>query len=406
MLYPPLMRFFSRLTLAALFTFLSLTSAFAQQAFEAGYLIDRAGKRNEVNILNEDWRFNPAEILIRRGADEATVSVPTKALKEFGIYDRARYINLEVAIEKSSTSSSNLSATAPIARMERVLLRVEVEGDANLYSYLAPQVSKYFLSVDGGKPRQLIYTRTLVGGGTVSEARTYIRQLNTHLSCGQVPAIKETLKYSLKAIKQAVMDYNGCTSGGSSVVYENAIPGAKSFYVTVLPGAYYADFKLIQTSSNAAITDLQNRWSPRLGVDIEFVPPFAGNKMSVLFRPSLYRFSSSGPYFPSNGNTKVEVSYSALDLPFAVRYYSFLQEELKLFTTAGFGVTVPIDQAFQIEQSTYSLDGRVSLALDLGVRYRDRYSLSLGYEKDGDGLVGLEFAAKASGFRVMMGYTL
>ncbi len=152
------------------------TSLSAQQTFEPGYLIDAAGQRSEVLILNRDWRYHPAEIEVIRGQDADATRITTESLEEFGIDGKARYVNREVVIEKSSVEGLSPPDTIPVPQRERVLLRVEVEGEATLYSYLAPRVSKYFLAVGDGEPAALTYHRSLLENG----------QLSVRLRCGGI----------------------------------------------------------------------------------------------------------------------------------------------------------------------------------------------------------------------------
>ena len=394
-------------TVRLLLTFLGLcfaAGATAQQSFEPGYVVDATGQRSEVYILNEDWRFNPTEITIRKAEDQEPFTLATRSLAEFGIGDKARYVHYTLAIEKSATQTSRLSMAAPIAKTERVLLRVEVAGAASLYSYLTMTAKKYFLGVGEMVPTQLIFTRTLVGGGGVSESRAFVQQLRTQLACDDNVPVDEQLKYSLQAIKPLVIMYNSCVSGHSQV-YENETPGARSFYLTLLPGVYATDFKLLTAGNGTPITDMRNSVVPRLGVDLEYVLPFGGNKLALLARPSYYRFSSSGPYFPVEG-TIAEVAYSALDLPISFRYYSFLNQDLKLFGTLSLGITVPMDRYNNVEDPVFEMDARTSFATEFGLRLQDRWGLSVAYEHNGNGLISRAYTTRTPGVRMMLGYTL
>ncbi len=393
---------FARYFLACLF--LITSTAYAQQTFEAGYVIDSGGRRTEVAILNEDWRFNPDEIVVRKSPGAEPVHLPTESLQEFSIPGRVRYVNREVVIEKSPTASSQLSTAAPVARKERVLLRVEVEGPADLYSYLAPQVTKFFLAVGGRDPSQLIYTRYLREDGKVAEADTYRRQLAVHLACGAA-ADYARVRYQLPDLRARVVAFNDCAADGS-VVYHNAVPGAKSFYLTILPGLYGTHFRWVSESEGTVIAETPRNLVARLGVDVEFILPFGGNKFAVLARPSYYQFTASGTVSDPTSSSTFSVSYHALDLPFSVRYYSFLSERMRLFGTGSLGTTVPFGEVELDQRELFRMQGTISLAAEIGLRYGDRFLLALGYEKSGSTLFDVGFSTRTSGYRLMVGYSL
>ncbi|PPK84685.1 hypothetical protein CLV84_3847 [Neolewinella xylanilytica] len=378
---------------------------FTQDAYAPGYLIDRNGKREEVQILQKDWRYNPSEIQIRRGNDQECISVPTEALREFSIPGKSRYVNFEVAIEKSSVSRTTRETTPPMQQVERVLLRVEVEGKAGMYSYLAPKVKKYFLSLDSGLPKQLVYTITRAPDGSISESRTFVRQLDRLLACDGNFSVPSELKYRIAELREVILDYNSCMEGGSRTVYENIPPATKPYRITLLQGIYRTDFKLIEREDNSVRVNSENRTVLRLGVEAEYVTPYAENMLSVLFRPSYYHFYASG-YASAPEASQFVMDYSAFDLPLAVRYYRSVREDIKAYATGGIGVIVPFGELYENGQQVLKLKSRLSATADIGVRYRDQWSLAIGYEAQGNGLGGEALRSSTSGLQITTGYTL
>ncbi len=378
---------------------------FAQKTYEPGYLIDGNGKREAVQILNKDWRYNPAEIQVRRTADQEHITVPTEALREFGIDGKARYINRHVAIEKSSVSRTTRNTTRPVQKVERVLLRVEVEGNASLYSYRAPRVTKYFLTLDDGQFTQLIYTVHRAADGSLAETRTFVRQFQRLLTCDGSFSVGTDLEYKLAALKDVVTAYNACASGGAQTVYGTETSTGKSFHFTLQPGFYYTDYKLISTGNNERILDSENRLALRLGIAAEYVLPYGANTFSVLFRPSYYRFSAPAA-LPEPSESEYRMEYAAFDLPVALRAYHFLQKDVKVFATGGVGVIVPFGELYENGNEVYKMKGMLATNIEVGVRYRGQYNLAIGYEAQGNSLLSETLRIRTSGLRITTGYTL
>ncbi|WP_116108458.1 hypothetical protein [Lewinella sp. IMCC34191] len=380
-------------------------AGFAQKTYEPGYLIDGSGKREAVEILNKDWRHNPAEILVRRTADQEPITVPTQALREFGIDGKARYINRHVAIEKSSVSRSTRSTTRPVQEVERVLLRVEVEGNASLYSYLAPRVNKYFISLDDSQFTQLVYTVHRASDGNLTETRTFVRQLDRMLACGNAFSVPSDLKYQLDDLRDIVSAYNTCAYAGPHTIYENEPARENSFLVTLQPGIYHTDFKLTDRENHERIVDSKNRSVLRLGVETEYMFSYGGHTLSAIFRPSYYRFSGHATPTESPESEYI-MEYAALDLPVALRYHHPLQEDINVFATGGIGLLAPFGKLHENGQELSKMKGTLSACAEVGVRYRGLYNLAIGYEAHGNTLPGESLSARTSGLRITTGYTL
>ena len=391
-------------TLLLLF-FSLVTSVSAQKAFESGYLIDGSGRRREVSIRNEDWRFHPTKIEYRLPGDSLASIIKTASLREFGIDGKARYVNLPVLIEKSSTEQGHLPTEAPVPQTETTLLRVEVEGEATLYSYLAARVQKLFLSIDGQAPGQLLHTRVLVEPGRVAENNLFQTQLAAHLDCGAVGTIDPQLRYDLRRIKRLVMDYNDCAGGGSEVVYSNEHADHRAFRLTLLAGVFNGSYR-IKNEQGSIIADLEKQYDLRVGVDFEFIPPFGNDKFSVLVRPSYYAFRADNASSQHPNELPASTAYHALTIPFALRYYSFIGTGQGLYLTAGLGpaahlgetnINLAVSNSFQLWHTAQ---------LEAGIRLADRWNLSVAYEYNGSITTINRRRVSAPGVMVLAGLTL
>lgn len=395
-----------RAVLLLAFPFFLVHHLSAQQSFETGYVIDQTGRREVVDIFNLDWRFHPDTIeLLRAGI---TTRVATEDLQEFGIGSKARYVNLPVLLEKSSVQYGHLPTDKPVPQIERTLLRVEVEGNATLYSYLQPLVTKFFVARGDGLPKQLVYTRTLVKTDKVSESRLFIKQLQAHLDCSGMGAIKESLHYNLRNIKKIVQDYNDCSGAVDQVVYENEMPGRRAVRLTVLAGLHRATLKLKDAQQAGEYAAYTTKPTLRIGLDLEFVLPFGGDKFAFLFRPNYYRIQSDTGNSGGANSAPLYADYHAVDLPFAMRYYSFLNDDVKLFLSGGMGVTLNSGNLYWNSFKTTGISRTTTLAAEVGTRYRERWNLSLGYERyfTTPTKTFQTYKSNISALRLMLGFTL
>ena len=375
----------------------------AQQRYEPGYLVDTDGIRTEVFILNRDWRHHPDELSVKTLAESPATVFATATLAAFGIDGKARYENREVILEKSSTEIKLLTDQSPVPQRERVLLRVEVAGPATLYSYLAPQVEKFFLSVGEEEPRQLTFNRMLQNG-QLFENRGYPKQLADALRCGPDFQLPARIAYTLKDLVQVVSDYNDCV-GQPSVVFKNVAAGQKPLRFTANAAAYRTSFQIWDLDDADALPEMDGQLVPRLGLDIEYVLPFGGNKLALLFRPGYYHYTTSTTYRIRERDHSLEVAFNAVELPAAFRYYSFLPGGLQLFGTVGLGHTVTLGKIDRESHYDLDMDGMFSFHAEVGLRYRSHYNLAVGYLTHSSGVRHATITTELRVPYLQVGYT-
>ena len=379
------------------------TGLHAQQDYEPGYLVTSDGVRTEVLILNRDWRYSPTEIAVKESADGPLAFRATAELEAFGINGKARYENRTVTLERSSTELRFLTDTPPPPREERILLRVEVAGPATLYSYLMPQLTKFFLGVGDQLPQQLEYIRTLQDG-QLYETRRYLKQIATALRCGPDASPPGNLDYTLRALTRIVREYNACT-GDPYQVYDNVSANNRSLVLTLNAAAYGSNFQVWQDGKEMFVPNSEIRVVARIGLDVEYVLPFGGNKLALLFRPGYYRFASSGTYSVGKRAYEMTVDYDAIELPGAFRYYSFLTPGLRVFGTVGLGHTLTFGQVHRQQYGDMPLDGMFFLTAEAGLRYRSHWNVAVGYLTHTSGLRNFTIYSRSRGPYLQVGYT-
>lgn len=164
-------------TLASLLLIIIISiTSFAQGEFEKGYLIDKNDKKTECFIKNTGWETNPTEISYKITLSDKAQKNDLSSLKEFGIYDKCKYINAHVKIDRSTKATPGTNPLAPVWVEEDLFLKVVMEGKASLYEYADRKVLRFFYSLDNKTITPLIY-KEVYSGQTISKNTDFRQQI-------------------------------------------------------------------------------------------------------------------------------------------------------------------------------------------------------------------------------------
>jgi len=371
-----------KLNFIVLILFFISVQCFSQIKFEDGYFIDESGKKITCLIKNVDWHDNPFEFEYKF-SEEGEVQVATiENIQEFGINNESKFIRAKVQIDKSSDVASNMSHTRnPEFVEETLFLKIEVEGNMNLYSYKNGNLRRYFYEEDNGEITQLIYKRYLYKPTKIAENNTYRQQLLTRLKCSSVSEkdIKK-IPYKTEPIKEIFVSYNICKSGE---IVQKTEKSKGDYNLTVRPGIIYS--KLGKSTITFSDTEFEygNRTNFRLGMELEYILPFNKNKWGVFVELA---------YWNNNSKSKVESDHvsggflvanyknTAIELPLGIRYYFFLNEKSKLFlsTMYTFYYVKSEEEYSRIDNTTlyHEEDSGVTvgnIGFGTGYKFNDRF---------------------------------
>lgn len=141
----------------------------AQTKFEKGYYIDNLGNKEEGLINNENWIYSPKSFLFKSYETSKKKSKNVKNIREFGIFGKIKYVKATVNIDRSSRKVVKLSSVRTSEfKEEKLLLKVLVEGDANLYSYTENDLNRYFYKTKSTKIKPLEYKIYKNSKGSIS----------------------------------------------------------------------------------------------------------------------------------------------------------------------------------------------------------------------------------------------
>ena len=83
-------------------------------------------------------------------------------IKEFEITGVSKYIKNTTNIDTSSSKINSLSEQRnPVFESKTVFLKVIISGKASLYKYSAPDLRRYFYSLNQGEITPLVYKKYL-----------------------------------------------------------------------------------------------------------------------------------------------------------------------------------------------------------------------------------------------------
>lgn len=369
--------------IALLLLVLTTSGLFAQIKFEKGYFISTNGQKTDCYIKNVDWLNNPVDFTYKLNLDGDAKIGKITTVKEFVIPSICKYQKHTVQIDISTSDLSKLNYDKnPIWDEQTVFLNVLVEGKASLYRYKNGDLSKLFYKKDDGQIKQLIKKSYLSEDGELAENNEYRQQLYTALACESISRNSiSRLRYNKNDITKFFIEYNTCKNDDFTKYGQNdkgkihlrAEIGIMSQKTTLENGETISGL-----GSNTSETG-QN-WSPRIGIDFEYVLPFNKNKWAVFIAPYYQSFKGEGEFKAAPlrlvPDLTYEVEYAAIQLPVGVRHYIFLNNDSRIFLNAGIIMDVPLKQNFEANAASLNEDFKTSAGgiFGIGFNYNKYYA--------------------------------
>ncbi|WP_172665841.1 outer membrane beta-barrel protein [Flammeovirga sp. OC4] len=398
--------------ISILFTF----SAFAQINFEKGYIINNDNERLECFIKNLEWAQSPRKIEYRLSQDSKAKSGSLEDIKAFGIEGEFKYIKETVQIDHSSNNLANLKEErGPLFKEETVFLKVILEGKASLYQYKDMELLRFFLHLDGKEIEPLVYKRyrskNKIAYNSYFKQQLYLNLRTNNITIADV----ENIDYSLKKIKPVIQKFNGDTPLNTKDYTTKK--KKNSFHFTAKLGLGNSGLFIKNSNSKSEGIQFDNQTNFRVGGDFEYILPYNKNKWGLYIAPTYQTYTGENYQITSSAvrrTTTTSVKYNSIEIPFGVRYYSYLNKNLKLY----FGVAYILDYSFDSEitfkredssnlYEPLTIDSRGNLAFSVGVKVSDRFIGELKYYTNRN-LLGeyLFWKAEYNSIAFTVGYTI
>jgi hypothetical protein len=312
------------------------SSTFGQIVFEKGYIIDNENHKTDCLVKNYDWKNNPKDIEYKLNEESQLEKASVGNIKEFCIIGVSRFVSANVKIDRSANELDRLSINRnPVWEQKQLFLKVLLDGKASLYYYEDGTLNRFFYSTNDSVPQQLIYKRYIYKVSTIGINNGYQQQLWSDLHCDNLTLNDiQKLNYKKDDLLAFFRKYNTCMGGKE----DNSEARATKFgyNLKITPGVNISKLYAINATSHTNVT-FNNNFNYSLGLEGEIILPYIKNKWAVVFNPTYQYFKGSMNYNVYNMltgqsfNNTATINYSSLEFPIGVRYYMFLNNNMKLF---------------------------------------------------------------------------
>ncbi|MBP9793144.1 MAG: tRNA modification GTPase [Flavobacterium sp.] len=399
-----------------LLTAILSSSCYSQIAFEKGYYIDNTNQKTNCLIKNIDWKNNPTEFEYKISENSESKKTTIKSIKEFGIDNISKYIRTTVNIDRSSENINSLSNDKnPIFQEEELFLKVLVEGKSNLYEYVDGNLRRYFYNKENSNIEQLIFKSYLTSENDIGKNNRFRQQLWVDLKC---PSFKnseiENLKYKKNDLVRFFTEYSECYD--KKLI--NFAPKQKRdlFNLTIRPRVNSSSLSIQNAGSNSRNIAFDNKIGLGFGLEAEFILPFNKNKWAITIEPTYQRFKSeknTNVDDVSGGALIANVDYSSIEIPVGLRHYFFLNNNSKFFINACYIFDSSLKSSIDFTRNDGSnlnslvIETRNNLAMGIGYKQNDRYSLEIRYQTKREILGNYPFwSSEYKTLSILFGYSL
>jgi len=392
--------------LIVIFGLLLTASSFSQNTFVKGYYIDNSNKKITCLIKNEDWLNNPTKFKYKTNLDSEIKTVTINDVKEFGVLNTFKYKRYDVDIDRSTKKTDELDNNKnPVFNKEKLFLKLLIEGKANLYYYEDGGLVRYFFNKNNTDVKQLVSKYYLTDENQVNVNKQFRRQLWIDLKCESISMNSlERVNYEKSDLMRFFIKYNEC-SNAEFVNYQQKKKNKDSFNLSIRPGI--RNSSLILFDPNDRKTDFGNNLTSfRLGLEAEFILGFNNNKWAFLLEPTYHQFSS-GIQGSSFNQKRIEVNVG-------LRHYMYLKnKDVKFFLNAAAFYVNNFNSQLNDGSNSFSIkiDDTLNIALGIGCRYKERFSVELRYLPSGnfnilDSYDGASWYTRSQSSSIVLGYSI
>lgn len=379
-----------------LMLFLLSNCIFSQINFEKGYFIDNKGIKTDCYIKNKTFNENQKTLKYKLNSNEKELKeIDISEVKEIGIENLVKYVKKEVKIDISNqTSLNNLSENRdPIWENKILLLKVLVEGKANLYEYFNNNPPKYFYNLDDASIEQLIYKKyyindpnNSVNNSTVASNKDFQKQLFEKLNHKNEEAsffIK--INYKRNSLVDYFKDFN--LYKNNSVIHYKGNTTNSSLNFKFQSGIMKSNLK-DHSSENHTVTYSKNNPFLTIGAEIEYL--FLKNKWSTFLNTNFQKFNykiktvehyNPDPIFDRVYIADVDINYLAIYL--GLKHYMYLNKNSSFYIGLSFRLNEINNIKTQGETNNHNYDIPLK-NLILGYSYKSKFFFET---RDGNSLI-------------------
>ncbi|MEQ8523186.1 hypothetical protein [Gracilimonas sp.] len=319
---------------------------FAQPLFEQGHYYDLGQNKTEglisiYSVIDENPYF-----LFKKKHRGKQDTVFFRDVSEINVSD-FKFIRKDTKVLTVEEAANDSAFTE-----ESLLLRVEVEGEATLYSVKSGDDYTFYFSMPGQMPEQLIYAQYFRSDGRLARDNAFREQLASSLQCGSYDF--SFLRYNKEQLITAFSDYNNCVQ--EKFKRYTGIPSLSAKYLNV--GISYGRSKYFVESTNVILDTENARFTgttPYIEADVEYLIPSLKNRIGFFFTGGYVKFSDSDERILLGTQQVIDLEYQVIQSTIGVRGYWPVNNALKLYGELGLGKDFESGKGISIN---YEVDGR------------------------------------------------
>ncbi len=358
-------------------TFLCLSTLVAQhQVYEKGYFIDNKNTKVDCLIKNEDWEYNPNQFEYKFDLNSESKIIKMSDFSEFSV-DEYRFKKVTVKIDKSSDSYEKVTSVKACNFVEQeLLIRVLIEGNANLYSFKTDNYARYFYAIKGDDIKPLTYKIYFDEDQKVnSKNETYKQELLNSLKCDKISQKDiDRLLYIKSKLVDLFERYNLCT--GAAITEYKTKMNFKTFEGYAKLGFGVSSFSY----SNGSDANFDKKARFKVGFEAEINLSNKEKRWSLLIEPCYQQYTNS--YTFKNNASHADINYKGIDISFGIKRYLQLNSNSYFFADANYTYGMTLNSKVDLSNNPNSLTISKTLNPSLGLGYlcNKKYSLEIRYE--------------------------
>jgi len=373
-------------------TFLAINCD-AQIIFEKGYYINNSDEKIDCLIKNYDWQNNPTEFKYKLSENSKDEKGTLETVKEFGVYNKSKYLRSKVKIDRSSEMIEDLDIAAnPIFNEEELFLKVLVEGKSDLYEYIDGNLTRYFYGKSNTSIEQLIFKKYLTydkkNSPRVGYNKGYIMQLRTNLICSSFQVGKvSNLNYKRKDLIKHFTQYSNCHD--HEITFLHKKKKRNLFDLNLRPHLSNSSLTILKVGlANNDYLNFDNQIRFGFGLELESFLPFNRNKWSILIEPTYQYYKaekSIDANYVAGGKLHSSTSFNSIEIPTGLRYYFLLNKKSKFFANISYVFDFSSKPEVDISRDDGSdfdnlvIKSKNNMAFGIGYKLNNRFSLEIRY---------------------------
>jgi hypothetical protein len=330
----------------ALFIFAFTSEVVSQPLFEEGYYLDLEKNKHEGLISLNSIIDHHSYILFKNTHRAKPDTIFKNNVHEVKV-SNFRFVRENVRMLATGTTLKD-----SLFVEQSLLLQVEMEGEATLYSRQVNEDHTFYFSLPGRTTEQLYYLEYVRSDGKVARDNAFREQLMAAMNCNEVQLA--FLKYEITQLLSAFSDFNACKK--SDFKTYNGLQGLSFKYLNIGMGVGTSPY-FIESTNTIEDTEIARFTgnTPYIEADIEYLIPSLSNRIGFFITGGYLKFSDSDERVLLGTEQNIELDYQVFQSTIGVRGYWPFNNTLKLYGEVGLGKDFEIGKGISID---YSVEGR------------------------------------------------